>query len=164
MRESRSLIVGVDGSAAALAALRWAGLGARLLGAEVVAVHVWQPSAAMRAPYAPVGDLRTQEQDRSHALDILDATVAQVRERDPEVAVRTLLAQGAPARVLLDHCRHALLLALGRGAREDVTQPVLGAVARTCIRHATCPVVTVPESLLDAAPADPAWLPEPTAV
>ncbi|MFI7317033.1 universal stress protein [Streptomyces venezuelae] len=142
---SRSVVVGVDESAAALAALRWAAASARSLRAPVVAVHAWVPTRALCAPYAPVSELRTPEEDHFHALNTLNAMVARMLELDPTVEIRALLDEGAPAPVLLHHARHALLLALGRGPRDDVTQPALGPVARVCVRNAVCPVVTVPE-------------------
>ncbi|AVZ76708.1 universal stress protein [Streptomyces lunaelactis] len=140
------LIVGVDGSAASLAALRWSAAQARLLRTHVVAVHAWLPTGARRAPYAPAAELPTPEQDRRRAAERLHGMVSRLLELDPEAQVRTLLDQGSPVPVLLRHARHALLLALGRGPRVDITLPALGSVARDCVRCAKCPVVTVPES------------------
>ena len=140
------LIVGVDGSAASLAALRWSAAQAGLLRTHVVAVHAWLPTGARRAPYAPAAELPTPEQDRLLAAERLHGTVSRLLELDPEAQVRALLDQGPPVRVLLRHARHAGLLVLGRGPREDLTLPAIGSVARDCVRYAKCPVVTVPES------------------
>ncbi|MBC9715915.1 universal stress protein [Streptomyces sp. TRM66268-LWL] len=152
------LIVGVDGSEASLAALRWSAAKARLLGAPLVAVHAWLPAGPHRAPYAPSSGLPTAEQEHMRALRTLDATVARLAEVDPDAQVLALLDQGPAATVLLRRARHALLLALGRRAREDVMLPALGAVARECVRHAVCPVVTVPDPPEDAKPRDLPWL------
>ncbi|WP_438295512.1 universal stress protein [Streptomyces sp. HUAS TT7] len=153
-----ALIVGVDGSAASLAALRWASAQARLLGAPLAVVHAWAPTAPLRAPYAPVTGQASVEQDRRRAAELLQASVAWLLASDPDAHVRPLLDEGMPATVLLRHARHACLLALGRKPQEDVALPALGSVARECIRHAMCPVVTVPES--PAPGAGIPWLAE----
>ncbi|MFP3987403.1 universal stress protein [Streptomyces sp. E11-3] len=157
-----SVIVGVDGSAAALAALRWSAAKAEQLRTRVVAVHAWLPTASLRAPYATAVGLPTPEEERRRAAATLEETVARLLDLYPEARISALLDQGPPAPVLLRHARHALLLTLGRGSREDVTLPALGAVARECVRHATCPVVTVPEPPADAKEAELPWLFENT--
>ncbi|MGH4032082.1 universal stress protein [Actinomycetota bacterium Odt1-20B] len=140
-----SVIVGVDGSAAALAALRWSATRASRLGVRVVAVHAWLPRSALRAPYASVAALPTPEQDRSRAAWTLEDSVSRLLETDPLTQITAVLDEGPAVPVLLRHARHASLLALGRGRRGDDTLPALGAVARECVRGAVCPVVTVPE-------------------
>ncbi|WP_199547234.1 universal stress protein [Streptomyces sp. N35] len=153
-----ALIVGVDGSAAALAALRWSAAKALLFDAPVVAVHAWLPSGLYRAPYAPAGDAPTVEQDRHWALRTLEETVAQLHQLDPAAVVVSVLDQGPPAAVLLHHARHALLLALGRRTRQDATVAPSAAVTRACERNAMCPVITVPELPQDAKASDLPWL------
>ncbi|MBO1334410.1 universal stress protein [Streptomyces sp. VRA16 Mangrove soil] len=154
-----TLIVGVDGSRGALAALRWAVAQARPMYADVVAVHVWQPSARYRAPYAPVDGLASPSDDRRRAHRILDDTVARVLAWEPGARLRPLLTEGPTVPVLVAHSDRAQLLVLGRRSSEDPALPALGAVARACIRRARCPVVTVPEAEADAPrPTAPALL------
>lgn len=139
------LVVGVDGSAAALAALRWSATKARLLRAPLVVVHAWQPTAVLRAPYAPAAGRRTPEQEHACATTTLEEAVAELLDVDPGIDFVPLLDRGPAERVLLRHTEDAVLLALGRKPFRDVSGPALGAVARTCLRYAVCPVVTVPE-------------------
>ncbi|MCI3928869.1 universal stress protein [Streptomyces sp. AN091965] len=155
---NRGLVVGVDGSAAALAALRWSAAKARLLHTRVLVIHAWLPSSSLRAPYAPARERLTPEQERARAEATLEGNVAELLRADPDVDVTMLLHEGPAAPVLLNHAREALLLALGRKPRTDVTQPALGAVARACMRLAACPVVTVPEPPPDAAEAELPWV------
>ncbi|MFJ2407475.1 universal stress protein [Streptomyces xanthochromogenes] len=54
-----SLVVGVDGSEASIDALCWAADEARLLNTQVIAVHAWQPTEALRAPYTSMSDVPT---------------------------------------------------------------------------------------------------------
>ncbi|MFC8673957.1 universal stress protein [Streptomyces griseorubiginosus] len=63
------IVVGVDGSDASRAALRWAAQQARRLGAEVVAVHAWTP--ATLAPYACVRGRPTPAAQRERAAQLL---------------------------------------------------------------------------------------------
>ncbi|MBC9717391.1 universal stress protein [Streptomyces sp. TRM66268-LWL] len=153
-----SIVVGVDGSAASLAALRWAADQAAALRSPLVAVHAWLPTARLRAPYAPAAGLRTAEQDLSRAAETLEETVARLLRTDRDARVHALVDQGPPVAVLLRHARHALLLALGRSPREEAAQPALGAVAREVARRAPCPVVTVPEPPREARPGELPWL------
>ncbi|MFI5705759.1 universal stress protein [Streptomyces xanthochromogenes] len=75
---------------------------------------------------------------------MLKNAVSQLLDTDPRAPVISVLGEGAPAAVLLRHAGEALLLALGRGQRNDARASGLGPVARECVRHAPCPVVTVP--------------------
>ncbi|MFZ3573022.1 universal stress protein [Streptomyces sp. BH097] len=145
-RRSGPLVVGVDGSPGALAALRWSVGQARLLRTDVVAVHAWQPSGALRAPYAPVVGSPTAADDRSIADRLLRDAVSHALDTESGMRLRLLLAEGPPVPVLIARAEQALLLVLGRRLRDDPAWPALGTVARECMRRAPCPVVMVPES------------------
>ncbi|WP_367325284.1 universal stress protein [Streptomyces sp. HUAS ZL42] len=140
----RGIVVGVDGSEASRAALRWAAAQARVLGTEVVAVHAWDPAAAGYAPYAPASARPTAAEQRERAAQTLASTVRKAFGTRIDPAVRAVLVEGPPARVLLQYARGALLLALGRGAHGQWELPPVGSVGRECLRCATIPVVTVP--------------------
>ncbi|MFL1897811.1 universal stress protein [Streptomyces tauricus] len=140
----RDIVVGVDGSDASLAALRWAAWQARALRAEVTVVHAWEPSARRAAPYAPVSARPTAEEERLQAAQVLAGTVRAAFGRRIDTCVRAVLVEGPPARVLLRYAHGALLLALGRKALGTPGQSPVGAVGRECLRHAPIPVVAVP--------------------
>ncbi|MEV5845365.1 universal stress protein [Streptomyces sp. NPDC051985] len=139
-----SIVVGVDGSQASLAALRWAAAQARSTHVEVVAVHAWERAGAGFAPYAPAPVLPTTAEQRAEAALVLAGAVRTVFGPDPGGAVRQVVLEGPPARVLLEQASGALLLALGRGIGVQRDLPALGAVGRACVRAAAVPVVTVP--------------------
>lgn len=138
----KAIVVGVDGSGASRAALRWALEQARALGTRLVAVHAWEPAAAGFAPYAPVAARPTAAKQRARAAELLATAVHEAFGPCVDPAVHALLVEGPPVRVLLQQARGALLLALGRGSHPQL--PGVGAVGRECLRHATVPVVTVP--------------------
>jgi nucleotide-binding universal stress UspA family protein len=145
------IVVGVDGSDASRAALRWAAQQARRLGAEVVAVHAWAPASL--APYACVRARPTRAEQRERAAELLAAAVRETFGPRIDPAVRAVLVEGVPARVLVRQTRGALLLALGLSRPgPDRLLPAVGPVARECLRHSPIPVVTVPSCDRPAAP------------
>ncbi|MHC3469840.1 universal stress protein [Streptomyces sp. 7R007] len=138
------IVVGVDGSEASAAALRWAAAQARALNTELVAVHAWEPVAAGFAPYAPASARPTESDQCEQAAQLLASAVREAFGGHVGAGVRAVLVEGPPARVLLQQARGALLLVLGRQAHGQWERPSVGAVARECLRHAAVPVVTVP--------------------
>jgi len=131
------IVVGVDESPAAVAALRWAAARAVEQGAELEVVHAWV--------YPYLGPRTTTHEPRDMmALDaatVLETVVSDAFGADgPGVPMSAHLAEGAPADVLLEACRTADLLVLGAhkggGAWSSVSHEVL--------RHTACPVAIVP--------------------
>lgn len=139
----RPVVVGVDGSAASVAALRWAAEQARALGTGVLAVHAWEPATGL-APYAPASGRPTRAEQREAAAGLLASAVRRAFGGHVGSGVRAVLVEGPAARALLRQARGAALLALGRGDHGGWDLPALGPVGRECLRHARVPVVTVP--------------------
>ncbi len=137
------IAVGVDGSPASVAALRWAADLARLRDAEIVVVRAWHVAIAEFAPYAPVSRRPTQEGERSRAEADLAGAMLSALGPAPDVKVRAALVCGPPARVILNQCADADLLVLGRHHADSPLRQAVGAIARTCLRQAPCPVVIV---------------------
>ncbi|WP_328500536.1 universal stress protein [Streptomyces sp. NBC_00457] len=147
-----SIVVGIDGSEASMAALRWATEQAHALHAEVVAVHAWEPVGPRFAPYAPVSALPTVTEQRDQAAELLASAVREVFGPRIDSAVRAVLVEGPPEQVLLQQAHGALLLALGRKAHGQHGLPPVGTVGRACLPHATVPVVAVPAADRTASP------------
>jgi len=143
--EGRGIVVGVDGSEASCAALRWAVRQARVLDADVIAVHAWQPATTL-APYAPTSARPTLAEQRERAAEVLATTVRAAFGERVGPRFRAVLVEGRPSHVLLRQARGALLLALGRAPHEQWQLPAVGPVGRACLRHAPVPVVMVPAS------------------
>jgi nucleotide-binding universal stress UspA family protein len=142
--DDKAIVVGVDGSEASLAALRWAAGQARVLHSDLVAVHAWEGAAPGYAPYAPAAARPTAAQQQERAAEVLASALREALGPRIGGAVRGIVVEGPPARVLLHQARGALLLALGRKAHGHFGLPSVGPVGRECLRHATVPVVTVP--------------------
>lgn len=141
----RPIVVGVSGSRASLAALRWAVAEAAALKVPVLTVHAWEPSARRRAPYATAAQRHTPAEDRDNGQRLIQAAVSAVLAAHPGADVRTVLAEGPPVAVLLCYTDDALLLSLGQSLHQDGTATELGPVVRACLRGSHCPVVAVPE-------------------
>ncbi len=143
---SRRIVVGVDGSAAADAAVRWAVREARLRHATIHLVHACDPYYRLRAPYAPPSSRPRQADCDARGEAVLADAAATVRHRLPPGRLIGELVREPPARALLDRTPGAEMLVLGtwRANREPGQPPAaLGPVARTCLRLAHCPVVVV---------------------
>jgi nucleotide-binding universal stress UspA family protein len=123
------IVVGVDDSEQAAAALRWALAEGVLRQATVEVVHAWsEPMAAL--PFA-----------RASVDEVVDAALAEMEEQPPEV-LRTILP-GGPALTLVEVAESADLLVVGSHGRTGLSRMVLGSVAMACVQHAPCPVVVV---------------------
>lgn len=141
-----TIVVGVDQSEGAKAALRFALEEARLRRATLRPVHAWQfgyiGAAGFEGSYSAVGaDLS----DLHHAAG---ATLeAALREAIPDaggVEIDSRVVEGAPGAVLVDESREADLLVVGSRGHGGFAGLLLGSVGQQCAQHATCPVVIVP--------------------
>jgi hypothetical protein len=74
---------------------------------------------------------------------VLRRSVSEVTVLFPGVRVRTEIAEGLAARVLLDQAAEADLLVLGRTAYGPDPYRAAGPVIRACLRASPCPVVII---------------------
>jgi nucleotide-binding universal stress UspA family protein len=142
----RRIVVGVDGTAESAAALRWACREAALRRAEVHAVHVREAPCHSMPSYAVPA--------QGHPGDVdVDIVWASVRpELAPGVLVRTEVANGLTARVLLERCADAEMLVLGTSGDLPGAVWSPGPVIRACLRRAPCPVVVISDAQEPPAP------------
>ena len=113
----RRIVVGVDGSAESVAALRWACREASLRAAEVLAVLALESACHQVASYA-VPAPRQSAGSWGSARDVLRRSVSEALDLFPGVSVRTEIAEGLAARVLLDQAADADMLVLGRNSQD----------------------------------------------
>jgi nucleotide-binding universal stress UspA family protein len=156
--DSRPIVVGVDGSPASLAALRWAVDEAGRRACRVDAVLAWQRGRGMKIGPVPAGVPRrlAPERDRDAWKHVLDEAVAEVSAHG---VVRKVLVSQDAGPTLTTMSENAALLVVGTRGAGPIRAAVLGSVSAYCLRHASCPVVVVhdpdrrPESL--ASVTDP---------
>ena len=134
------VVVGVDGSARSLAALRWAAAEAIARDADLDVVHAWRwPMMAMVAPSrSMVIDLSTAEEAGRSVLDraLEDPAVMNAR-------IRRRLSSKSAAHALVDLAAGAGLVVVGSRGLGRVTGALLGSVSRQLLPHAPCPVVVI---------------------
>ena len=141
----RRIVVGVDGSVPSKAALAWAVKQARLTGATVEAVIAWELPATYGYP-VPVPVPSDIDYD-GLAAEVLAGAIAEVSSPGEPVKIRSTVAEGNAAGVLLDASAGAELLVVGSRGHGGFVEALLGSVGQHCVHHATCPVVVIRDSL-----------------
>ncbi len=140
------IVVGVDGSAASDAAVRWAVREALLRHATVHRVSAYYSDSRQRAQYVPSSWEAPQEEHSAAAEALVAATMELARRSLPPGRLTAELANEPPARALLARAAHAELLVLGTtrpAPRPGQPPQAMGPVARACLQLAHCPVVVV---------------------
>jgi nucleotide-binding universal stress UspA family protein len=130
------VVVGVDGSAHADAALRWALEQAESRGGEVTAVFAWQQ------PFVSIPGAFDREELEQAAKDFLVEKVSAVAP-SPPVPLLPLVAEGDPAEALVVAAKDADLLVVGTRGRSPFMGSVLGSVGLRCASGAPCPVTLI---------------------
>ena len=143
-RPQSAIVVGIDGSPASSAALRWAVELARPSCSSLCLIHAWQLSAAGSAAVAAgaveyraamMADARARA--TRWVMDTLGGTAA---------AVRWVLEvhEGAPGPVLVSRSEGARLLVVGTPDHTGLRRAFGGSVSHYAVAHSTIPVVAVP--------------------
>jgi len=135
-----AIVVGVSGSEASAAALRWAADEARRRHATLRVVRSWD--AEFTAPYAAGGDLSRGQQREAACAELWAQMVTAFGPACP-AGVVIELAEGVAERTLVDRSAGADLLVLGSASAGPGTGRSIGPVVRACLSRAQCPVVVV---------------------
>jgi len=137
-----TIVVGVDGSPGSIAALRWAHAEARLRGATLEAVAVWQYPMMTTIPafgaMPEVTDLTDETEQHLRAV-VSEAGI----ESSSEVPVTLRVCEGAAPAALIEAAAGAELLVVGSRGHGGFAGLLLGSVSHQCTMHARCPVVVV---------------------
>lgn len=139
------VLLGVDGSPAAEAAVEFAFAEAALRGTGVEALHAWTPwnvpvppSPDPSEPYARAPGALADGERR-----LLAEAVAGRRERYPDVPVVETVVRGGAREALIGASAKAGLLVVGARGRGGFTGLLLGSVSQAVLHHAHCPVTVV---------------------
>ncbi len=128
------IVVGVDGSAAADAALEFAVKEARMRSWTLELVHA---EFARREFLDLYPDLERAEEG------VLEAATARARQLAPDLEVEAALYDPPAAAALLRASEGADLLVVGSRGLTGVRGALLGSVSSECAHRARCPVVIV---------------------
>ncbi|OLL20898.1 MULTISPECIES: universal stress protein [unclassified Rhodococcus (in: high G+C Gram-positive bacteria)] len=131
------IVVGVDGSAPARAALRWAAGEAASTGAPLLLVS--SANAGGIGASSPFFD-----ELRFTARRNLASAAETVEREHPELSVRTEQSSLVAAQALLGYSGRARMLVLGRRGLGEFTGGLVGSVTSAVVAHAHCPVAVIP--------------------
>jgi nucleotide-binding universal stress UspA family protein len=132
------IVVGVDDSASARRALRWAADEPALRGVPLDVVRAWQVRYAVAGYPVEVDAMEATARaglDRALAAFGVDGLPGPVAGR---------LVQGSAGPAILDAAHGADLVVLGTRGHGAVTGALLGSVTHHVTQHASGPVVVVP--------------------
>jgi|SRR5579862_1563438 len=139
------IVVGVDHSEGAKAALRFALEEAKLRHAKLRVVHAWQYGtigvAGAENFYPAVGADVSEVRDAAERA--LEQTLRQSLPDTDSVEVEQRLVEGRPGGVLVSESRDADLLVVGSRGHGGFAELLLGSVSQQVSHHADCPVVIV---------------------
>ena len=135
---NNAIVVGIDGSEASLAALRWAVSEAVATRSCLEVVHAWHARTARDVAFGSAHEL----QRGSLCMVQNEVAAALVGVLNPPDVTQTSV-HGTASVILLHRAENARLLVLGSHGRTELQDLILGRVARTCQRNARCPIVIV---------------------
>jgi nucleotide-binding universal stress UspA family protein len=149
-QQGRAVVVGIDGSRAALDAATWAVTEAVSLGVPLRLVHV---SAAKHAS-RPTIDAGACE--AGHAESVISRAEMTVHDMGRPVQVDTAIVRGRPDCVLIDESRRAAMVCVGTEGKGPCARMPLGSTAAALAKHAHCPVAIVRSG--GAPQTDTGWI------
>ena len=152
----RVVVVGVDGSANSLAALRLAASEANVDGAKLKVVYAYGPHVPVYAKYDagspyvkgefdfPAINAPLVDDAERAGLEMLDRSAHEVFGATRPPGIELIAEPGAAAEALIRVAQGADLLVVGARGHAGPLAFLLGSTAQFCARHAPCPVLVVP--------------------
>jgi len=138
--DGRGVIVGIDGSAPAAAALRWAMAEAARRHSSLTAVMAWGLLDQHHPGQENAFDPNYSQQD---ALAAVTAYVEDATGPHPDVTVEKRVVNDLAARGLTEAAEGAELLVVGARGLGGFDDLLLGSVSHRCLAHSRCPTVVV---------------------
>lgn len=135
----KPVVVGVDGSPPAAAALAAAFEFAERFGVSVKAVRSWSTRLPPGAPSIPF--LVDWEGLEAAQLTQLVDEVDSHNQRHPSVSVECYVAPENPGQALLNRAAGAQLVVVGTRGRNPLASTVLGSTSLSMLHHSTVPVM-----------------------
>ncbi len=137
------IVVGVDGSPAADAALAFALEEAKLRQLPLRIVCAWEirPREYAGAAFVPTPDLARSAEGEAEAVL---ARAAAMLGADLGVHVETAAVAGHPAKVLIEQAVGATLLVVGTRGHGGLASLVLGSVSQAVAHRCSAPLAIVP--------------------
>lgn len=140
---SGSIVVGVDGSEGAAAALGWAIDHARLVHRPLVLVHGWQDVASVWLDQAGVDALTLRDEISAAGERVVADAAARAAEAAPDLEVVQVVRSQDARALLADLSEEAAVTVVGSRGRGPISALFLGSVSSAVARHGRGPVVVV---------------------
>ncbi|PSL37151.1 nucleotide-binding universal stress UspA family protein [Labedella gwakjiensis] len=138
--DARPIVVGIDSSSTAVAALREAAALGQALGRPVDALVAWDwPSIFVGGFFPP---LEWSPEPAAHR--VLDSAFDAAFGADRPEGVHGRVVHGQPAYVLTEASRNAAFIVVGRRGGGGFSGLTMGSVTSAVGAHSHCPVVIVP--------------------
>lgn len=136
-----SIVVGVDGTASASNAARWAGAMAARLGVSLHLVHVMRAvdEALLVITASRQADAGAYPRELGQA--VLDRAADAVRADVPGLAISRSLSHRPPEEVLTEQSRDACMVVLGCADVSPSEAFLVGSTTLSVATHSACPVV-----------------------
>ncbi|MCH2427514.1 MAG: universal stress protein [Acidimicrobiales bacterium] len=147
----RRIVVGVEGSGYARAALIWALEEAHHRGAVIEVVTCYSPTYVPAAPdlgYVPLDSFDLAAEVEKMQGEVIESAV-EASDFGDEVEVRRVLQKGRPADTLMTAAEGATMLVVGNRGRGGFAGLRLGSVSQAIAHHSPCPLVIVRTGLAD---------------
>jgi nucleotide-binding universal stress UspA family protein len=130
------IVVGIDGSDAAVDAAKWAVTEAISREIPLRLVHAMPE----RQPDAPAGD---DSLDIEYGETALRVACAALHAMSEQIKVETELVHGSPKSVLVDESRDAAMICIGSVGIGQLARRILGSTAESVAQDAHCPVAVI---------------------
>jgi nucleotide-binding universal stress UspA family protein len=137
------VVVGVDGSEGADAALDWATDHARLTHRTLALVHGWDSVPSVWLDQVGADPVTLQAEIRAAGAEVVATAAQRVSERAPEVEVLPVVRHADARALLAGLAAHAEVTVVGSRGRGPISSLLLGSVSSAVAGHATGPVVVV---------------------
>jgi nucleotide-binding universal stress UspA family protein len=147
--QEHRIVVGVEGSGGAKAALRWAIQTARYRGGYVEVVTAYSHTYVPASPdfnYVPIDPVDLEAEVEKMQASVVDEVLAEAN--CPDIDVRRVILRGRPADTLIKAAHGADMLVVGSRGRGGFRGLLLGSVSQQIAQHGDCPVVIVRPDLL----------------
>ncbi|MFC9550507.1 universal stress protein [Rhodococcus sp. NPDC056960] len=147
----KPIVVGVDGSESASAAVAWAARAAAALSLPlhiVTVVHI--PSFYYTEPY--LAESFKEELENTATARLGSARVHATQTVDEPLDITTEQFEGKVSQTLIEHSANAHMVVLGSRGHGEFTGLLVGSTTSAVAAHGHCPLVVVRGRTLDGQP------------
>lgn len=161
------VVVGVDGSAGSLAALRFAFDEAKRRDTGLLVVSAFELPTVWSITYGlplsiSLEEVRTNVLENTRRL--MTETLGDQLSADAAPEVEVVARDGGAARVLVSAAAGSPLLVVGSRGLGGFRRMLLGSVSLQCVLHAPCPVTVVRSAAADECAETPELAGAPAAI